>query len=110
MLFHASLAVMTQTPELALDETEADGLSKSTLNLLALYDIRPDPKVEAAIMLAGQIGLVYGTRIVAIRARKAQEVREKPGTAGVYTAEGFAAGTTDYGPTAIDPSALGGLN
>lgn len=73
MIFHTSLAAMTQTPELILSEGEASGLSETGLTLLQLYDIKPDPKVEAAILFAGQIGLVYGSRIIAIRARKSNE-------------------------------------
>jgi hypothetical protein len=99
MIFHMSLASITKTPELVLEETEAKGLSESGLTLLALYDIKPDPKIEAAILFAGQIGLVYGTRIVAIRARKAQEQEAiKEGKATVTNADGTFAGTTDYHP------------
>lgn len=97
MIFHTSLAAMTKTPELMLDESEAKGLSESGLTLLSLYDVRPDPKVEAAIIFASQIGLVYGTRFVAIKARKAQEAKaEKEKKAAVYNAEGEFQGTTEY--------------
>jgi hypothetical protein len=62
-----------------------------------LYDIKPDPKTEAWINFAAVMGLTYGTRIVAIRARKNQEAKEeKPGTAGMYDANGNAMGTTHY--------------
>lgn len=99
LIFHATLAAVTKTPELELDEEEAKGLSESGLNLLSLYDIRPDPKIEAAIIFAGNVGFVYGSRIVAIRARKAQEAKEQTeGVAGVYHADGSAAGTTEYRP------------
>lgn len=97
LVFHTTLAAMTNTPELILDEAEASGLSESGLTLMSLYDIKPDPKVEAALLFAGNIGLVYGSRIFAIRARKAQEAAEKkPGVAGVYDENGNAAGTTTY--------------
>lgn len=97
MIFHSSLAAITRTPELELDESEAKGLSESGLTLLSLYDIRPDPKVEAAIMFAGQVGLIYGTRVVAIRARKAQAKKAaSEGSAEVFTANGAPAGTTEY--------------
>lgn len=97
MIFHTSLAAMTSTPELVLDEAEAKGLSESGLTLLSLYDIKPDPKVEAAILFAGQVGLVYGTRFVAVRNRKSQEKAERgKGVAGVYDSNGAAMGTTEY--------------
>jgi len=97
MIFHMSLSAITKTPELILEEAEAKGLSESGLTLLSLYDIKPDPKIEAAILFAGQVGLVYGTRIVAIRARKASERKaEKSGKATVHDATGAFQGTTDY--------------
>lgn len=99
LISHAALAAVSKTPELVLDEPEAQALAESGLTLLELYDIRPDPKVEAAIAFAGVLGMTYGTRIVAIRARRAQEKKEeKPGVAGVYDTNGFAAGTTTWEP------------
>lgn len=97
MVFHAMIAATTKTPELILDESEAKSLSESSLSMLALYDIKPDPKVEAAIIFAGHVGWIYGTRFVAIRARKSQAKEERrKGKAGVYDANGAAMGTTDY--------------
>jgi hypothetical protein len=41
--------------------------------------------------------MIYGTRVVAIRARKNQEKEEtRTGRAGVYSANGSPAGTTEY--------------
>jgi hypothetical protein len=97
VIFHASMAAMTKTPELELDGEEAQGLAESGLTLAAMYDITPDPKLQAAILFAGQVGMIYGTRIVAIRARKRQEEKEtKPHTAGLYDANGNPIGTTTY--------------
>lgn len=91
------MAAMTKTPELELDDEEANGLATSGLTLAAMYDITPDPKLQAAILFAGQVGMIYGTRIVAIRARKSQEKEEKrKGVAGVYGPNGEAMGTTSY--------------
>jgi hypothetical protein len=88
---------MTNTPELVLDADEANGLATSGLTLAAMYDITPDPKLQAAILFAGQVGMIYGTRIVAIRARKSQEKEERrKGTAGVYDGNGAPMGTTTY--------------
>lgn len=97
MIFHSSLAVMTKTPELMLEEEEAKGLSESGLTLLSLYDIRPDPKIEAAIIFASQVGLVYGTRIVAIKNRKAKEAKaERENKATVYGPTGEYQGETSF--------------
>lgn len=97
VIFHASMAAMLKTPELEIEAEEAQGLAESGLTLAAMYDITPDPKLQAAILFAGQVGMIYGTRIVAIRARKRQEAKEKePGTAGVYAADGTPMGTTAF--------------
>jgi hypothetical protein len=97
MLFHTSIAAMTQTPELILEEGEAQGVAESALTLAAMYDFTPDPKLEAMVNFAIIMGTTYGTRIIAIRARKAQEKKEaKPGTAGMYDADGNPIGTTTY--------------
>lgn len=91
------MAAMTKTPELELDSDEAKGLAESGLTLAAMYDITPDPKLQAAILFAGQVGMIYGTRIVAIRARKSQEKEERrKGSAGVYGPDGTPVGTTTY--------------
>lgn len=91
------MAAMTQTPELILDGEEAQGLAESGLTLAAMYDITPDPKLQAAILFAGQVGMIYGTRFVAIRSRKSQEREEmQKGKAGVYNGDGQPMGTTDY--------------
>jgi hypothetical protein len=97
MLFHTSIAAMTATPEMVLEEDEAKAVSESALTLAAMYDITPDPKLQAMMNFAIIMGTTYGTRIIAIRARKSQERKEKkPGTAGVYSAEGEPMGTTEY--------------
>lgn len=88
---------MTQTPELILEEEEAKAVAESTLTLAAMYDITPDPKLQAMLNLAIILGTTYGTRYIAIRARKAQEKEEKkPGVAGVYGPDGEAQGTTEW--------------
>lgn len=97
LVFHTTLAAMTETPELMLDEGEANGLATSGLTLASMYDITPDPKLQAMLLFAGNVGMVYGSRIIAIRARKAQEKKEaKPGNAGMYDAEGNPIGVTTY--------------
>lgn len=97
MLFHTSISVMTKTPELELEEEEAKAVAESTLTLAAMYDLTPDPKLQAMMNLAIILGTTYGTRFIAIRARKAQEKKEeKPGTAGVYGPDGEPMGTTTF--------------
>lgn len=88
---------MTKTPEMEMEYEEAYGVTNSGLTLAAMYDITPDPKLQAALIFAGQLGMVYGTRVVAIRSRKAQQKAEtRKGTAGMYDSEGNPIGTTSY--------------
>ena len=97
MLFHTSIAAMTQTPELVLEEAEAEAVATSGLTLAAMYDLTPDPKLQAMINFAMILGTTYGTRVIAIRARKSQEKEERrEGKAGVYDANGVPMGTTDW--------------
>jgi hypothetical protein len=97
MLFHTALAASTATPELLLEEEEAKAVAESTLTLAAMYDLTPDPKLQAMMNLAIILGTTYGTRYVAIRARKAQEKEEaRKGNAGMYDADGNPIGTTTY--------------
>jgi hypothetical protein len=97
LLFHSSIAAMTQTPEMELEEEEAKAVAESGLTLAAMYDITPDPKLQAMLNFAIIMGMTYGTRIIAIRARKSQEKEErKPGTAGMYDADGNPIGTTTF--------------
>lgn len=114
MISHAAIAAVMTTPEIALEESEADAVAESGLTLLALYDIRPDPKIEAAINFAVVMGMTYGTRVIAIRARKRQEAKEKkPGVAGLYDAAGNPMGTTEYKnewPIGEPNSNLGSIN
>jgi len=91
-----ALAGATSTPELVLDDDEAKGLATATVNVLDLYDIRPDPKVEAVVSLIAVTIATYAPRAIAIRMRREQEKQEKKGTGGVYGPNGEAQGTTVY--------------
>ena len=52
-------------------------LAAASVNLMEAYDIRPDPKVEAAIGMAVAVGTVYGPRVISIRVRKNKERQER---------------------------------
>lgn len=72
-------------------------LSRASVNMMEQFDITPDPKTQAVVGLIVAAATVYGPRAVAYRFRKAQEkAEETPGTAGVYNADGTAAGTTTF--------------
>jgi hypothetical protein len=102
VVVHAGLATATGTPELAIDAEEGGVLAGATVNMLAEFDITPDPRTQAIIGFVVACASVYGPRVYVIRARKAQQAREHAagadgvGTAGVYGADGAPAGTTEF--------------
>jgi len=82
---------------LSIDKAEGDMLANATANMLAQFDITPDPKTQAIIGMIMACGAVYGPRVMLYRMRKAQERQEtQPGTAGVYDASGNPVGTTEF--------------
>lgn len=70
---HAMLAGITKTPELVLDEREASAISDSAAKVASFYDVTADPKIVAWANLAMILGMVYGTRFVAVSMRKKNE-------------------------------------
>lgn len=98
VVVHLGLANITNTPELVIDADESKLLANATANLLEQFDLKPDPKIQALIGLVMAAGTVYGPRAFMIRQRKLQEAKEKKdsGTAGVYNADGTAAGMTSF--------------
>lgn len=76
-ILHVGLAAATKTPEMVLEDSEAENLAKATATVLTEFDIRPDPKVEAVIGLVTAAGLIYGPRIYLITERKKLEAEER---------------------------------
>ncbi len=76
-VLHAGIAAATKTPELAIDNDDATTLAKATANVLAEFNIAPDPKVAAVIGLVIAAGSVYGPMGFNIRERKLREAKEK---------------------------------
>ena len=72
-IVHIGLASATKTPELKLEDEEAEALAKSTAVVLEEFDIRPDPKIEAIIGLVTTAGMIYGPRVYLITERKRRE-------------------------------------
>lgn len=106
MIVHAGLAGVTSTPEMVIDESEAEMLARASANVLEQFDLKPDPKTQAIVGLVLAAGTVYGPRVYLINQRKAQEKRESAanktgaGTAGIYDANGNPVGTTGF---SVDP-------
>lgn len=67
------LAGITKTPELVLDKAESDSIANATAKVAEHYDVVASPKIVAWCNLAMCLGAVYGTRFVAISARKKTE-------------------------------------
>lgn len=72
-IVHLGIASATKTPELSLDESEAESLAKATANVLEQFDIRPDPKIEAVVGLVTTASVIYGSKYYMIRQRKKEE-------------------------------------
>lgn len=93
------VAGVTNTPELMIDENEAEYLARSTANVLEQFDMKPDPKIQAIVGLIIAAGTVYGPRAYMIKSRHAAEARERPanakgfGTASVLNPDGTNMGT-----------------
>ena len=72
-IIHIGIAGATKTPEMKLQDDEAEALAKSTAVVLEEFDIRPDPKIEAIVGLVTTASMIYGPRIYLITERKKRE-------------------------------------
>lgn len=80
---HVGLAVVSKCPELELDKSESDALANATANVLAQFDVEPDPRVTAIFGLLTVCGTIYGPRYYLISKRKEKEREEKTETIAV---------------------------
>lgn len=76
-IIHIGIASATKTPELKLEDEEANALAQSTAVVLEEFDIRPDPKIEAVIGLVTTASMIYGPRIYLIGQRRKKEKEER---------------------------------
>lgn len=76
---HQLLASLAQTPEMAIDKMEANTLAIGIANVARHYDMGATQKSLDWANLISVVGMVYGTRIYAIRARVAQEKAKNAG-------------------------------
>lgn len=77
------LAAFTKSAELLVDEDEAAKLAEATVNVSRHYNVAMAAKTVDWINFATVAGMIYGTRLVAIRNRRAGERRATPQTANV---------------------------
>lgn len=66
---HQMGAMILATPELELDQAEADRLAKAAGEVAKHYAVAVDPKKLAWANLIGTLGFLYVPRIIAARAR-----------------------------------------
>ena len=74
---HQMGAVFLSAPELELDATEARDLANAVRDVQEHYSVSISPKAEAWANLAVVALGLYGTRAIAIGARRSQERKEK---------------------------------
>lgn len=75
---HATLAVMTKTPELAITEQEGRDFTKSAQNVLRHYSVQTTQKTLDWLAFMGVTAGMYGTRAFAISMRKGAEKAANP--------------------------------
>jgi len=68
--------------EIALAPEEASQLATAINTVAAQYNKTMDPKVMAWLQLAGVVGMIYGTRVFAIRERMKSEATKPSGSPG----------------------------
>ena len=76
-LAHMGIATVSNTPEMALSESEAKLLATATVPVLEQFDFKPDPRFTAVFGLIVVAGQIYVPRAVLIRMRKAEERARK---------------------------------
>lgn len=73
MTVHGVAAGVSSIKELELSKPEADGLADALIRIEREYPTTVDPRVLAWVNLAIVGGMIYGTRIVAVRERLKSE-------------------------------------
>jgi hypothetical protein len=76
-IVHAGLATTAKIPELAIEQDEAKALAVSLADVLAQFDITPDPKIQAIVGLVVAFSGVYGPKVYFYKERKKKERRER---------------------------------
>jgi hypothetical protein len=74
-MLHLGISAATKTPEMVLEQSEADLLAEATVNVMREFDIKADPRAEAVIGLIVAAGTVYGPRVYNIKHRQKEEAK-----------------------------------
>lgn len=78
MGLHALMSATLKIPELALDPREGAQLAGALANLQKFYPVAVTEKALAWGNVLTAVGMIYGTRVAAIGARRAAERRGQP--------------------------------
>lgn len=79
MIVHAGLASVTKVQELVIDSDESKVLATSLANVLAEFDIQPDPKAQAIVGLIIAASSIYGPRMYLYNERmKREKIQRRP--------------------------------
>ena len=90
MGIHASLASVTNIPEIELTETEGKNLAKAVQNVMQYYPVAIDPKTQAWMGLIMTASSMYGMRAIAYYARTSTESKtpeQPPAHSGLRVAQ-----------------------
>ena len=79
---HSILASIVKTPEIALEQVEARQMAEAIANVSRHYDIAATQKTLDWANLIMAAGMIYGTRLYAIRAKRVANKPAKPATNG----------------------------
>lgn len=86
---HVQLAAATNTPELAITDDEGEEFLKRAQNVLRHYSIETTQKTLDWIAFYGSVGMMYGTRAIAIYNRQRSERQPQPRRGEVIRPERF---------------------
>jgi len=84
---HAMLSGITKVPELALEESEATELASALNTVNNFYRVAVAEKTLAWLNLAMVGGMIYGTRLIAIRERRSNARAERAANRRAFTPE-----------------------
>lgn len=76
---HATLAVLTETPELTMTEDEGEAFMKAAQKVAAHYSVQTTQKTIDWLAFMGVTANIYGTRAFAIQMRRQAQKEERSG-------------------------------
>lgn len=79
---HATLAVLTNTPELSVSDDEGDAFMRAAQKVASHYSVQTTQKTIDWLAFMGVTANIYGTRAFAIQMRRNQEKARDDGPMG----------------------------